>query len=155
MKRIVFLYMFLFFTPAVFSQIPELNAQIVEYVETVIGTKVDRGECWDLAYRALNNNNARWDGKLNFGKKVDPYKDEIFAGDIIQFKNVKTKIIKGNTIATSQMKKHTAIIYKVYAPGKYQIAHQNTQKWGKKVALDTFDLKTITSGNVTFFRPQK
>jgi hypothetical protein len=68
---------------------------VVEYVESVIGEQVDRGECWDLAYQALTRIDAKWDGKYKYGREINPKRREVFPGDIIQFKNVKSVTVKG------------------------------------------------------------
>ena len=49
------------------DRIPVLNQQIVDYLKTVIGKKVDRGECWDLANQALTRANAQWTFPTQFG----------------------------------------------------------------------------------------
>ena len=117
------------------SPIPKTNQVIIDYVNTVIGKKVDRGECWDLAYQALTRAGAKWDGAYKFGKLVDHKKETIYPGDIIQFKNVKIKYKQNRAIYTEIMKHHTAIVYKVIRKGEYQIAHQNTSEFKKKVGI--------------------
>ncbi|MFP4024615.1 MAG: hypothetical protein ACLFVR_08810 [Thiohalospira sp.] len=147
----------LLFSSLLFAQenIPELNQQIVEYVKTVIGKKVDRGECWDLAYQALNRVDADWDKAFIYGNPVDPKKDKIFPGDLIQFENIVIKYQKGNNFYTETMGQHTAIVYKVKEKGVFEIAHQNTQFSGRKVGLSTMDIKTVVEGNMYFYRPTK
>ncbi|HUX53764.1 MAG TPA: hypothetical protein VMV56_05085 [Williamwhitmania sp.] len=138
---------------AIGQELPVLNQKIVDYVTTVIGKKVDRGECWDLANRALTNNNAEWDGEYKYGKRIDPKKDVVLPGDIIQFENVKVVFKKGNTTTTEMMPHHTAIVYKVIAPGVYELAHQNTGFSGRKVGLSEFNLSNMVKGRIYFYRP--
>ncbi len=135
------------------KNIPSINKTIISYVETVIGKKVDRGECWDLANQALIKVNANWDGQYKYGKRIFPQKDTIFPGDIIQFENVIIKYQKGNTIYTEKMKHHTAIVYNVLGKGYYEIAHQNTQFSGHKVGISELKLSNITNGKIYFYRP--
>lgn len=135
------------------EDIPKLNQRIVDYVQTVIGKQVDRGECWDLAYQALNRNNAKWDGQFEYGKRLNPDKDKIFPGDIIQFKNVKIKYTINQMIYMEQMDQHTAIIYKVKARNIFDIAHQNNSFSGRKVGISTLDMNTIIRGKVFIYRP--
>lgn len=135
------------------ENIPELNRKIVEYVESVIGEQVDRGECWDLAFQALNRNNAEWDGQYKYGKELNIKKDQLLPGDIIQFKNVKVQYRDGNTIYKETMAHHTAIVYKVLDGGVLELAHQNTGFSGRKVGLSNLDLETVTSGKMWFYRP--
>ncbi len=132
------------------KNIPAINATILEYVKTTIGKKVDRGECWDLANQALTRANASWTFPTQFGKEMDPAKDSIYPGDIIQFTKVKMKNDKGETWT---FPKHTAIVYEVVSPGNFRIAEQNVN--GKrKVQIDTLTYKDKVAGKLIFYRPQ-
>ncbi len=154
MKKNYYLFLIaLFFSSFTGEEIPNLNKRIVDYVQTVIGKQVDRGECWDLAYQALNRNNAEWDGQFKYGKRLNPDKDRIFPGDIIQFKNVKISYSIGQMIYKEQMDQHTAIIYKVKGENIFDIAHQNNSFSGRKVGVSTLDLKNIVRGKVFIYRP--
>jgi hypothetical protein len=135
------------------DSIPILNQQIIEYVKTTIGKKVDRGECWDLANQALTQNNADWNHEYKYGRLLNPKKDTIFPGDIIQFEGVKVKYKKGNTTYTETMDHHTAIVYRVIERNVFELAHQNTGFSGRKVGLSTLDLETIIKGKMTIYRP--
>jgi hypothetical protein len=135
--------------------IPILNEQIIAYVNTKLKKKVGRGECWDLAAEALNQVGATWDGNLGFGQVVDPKTAVIYPGDIIQFEKVQVKYTVGNANFSASYPHHTAIVYKVLADGSYEIAQQNTSETGLKVGIGKLDLKTVTKGQLTFFRPVK
>ncbi|MFC2111178.1 hypothetical protein ACFLQ5_01860 [Bacteroidota bacterium] len=135
------------------NQIPITNKIIIDYVNSVIGKKVDRGECWDLAYQALTKAGAQWDGAYNYGKLVDPEKEIIHPGDIIQFKNVKVKYKVNRAIYTETMKHHTAIVYQVIGKGVYKIAHQNTSEFKKKVGISDFTIDNVVAGKLKFYRP--
>lgn len=140
--------------------IPPLNKSIVRYVKSVIGTQVDRGECWDLAAAALGYAGAYLDRSSEktlyiFGKPVVPGKDKIYPGDIIQMENVKIETSNGNAIITERMEHHTAIIMEVLADGQYKIAHQNTSFSKKKVGISELNLNNIKHGKVFFYRPYK
>jgi hypothetical protein len=137
------------------NNIPELNKEIIKYVESVIGTQVDRGECWDLANQALTKVGADWDLEYQYGKKIDPKEDRVYPGDLIQFENVKVKYTKGNATYTEIMEHHTAIVYKVLDKGVYELAHQNTEFSGRKVGLSKLDIKTVVHGKMMFYRPTK
>lgn len=145
---------------AVPTKLPELNAKIVQYLDSVMGKKVDRGECWDLAAGALAHAGAYFDRSSMktidvYGRLLNPDKEEIFPGDLIQFYNVKTAWKEGNTMYSESMAQHTAIVYSVNRKGDFQIAHQNTGGWGKKVGVSRFVLSRITSGKVKIYRPVK
>lgn len=137
---------------------PNLNARIIEYVNTVIGKQVARGECWDLAAASLDYAGAYLDRSSQksiyvFGKVINPKKDKIFPGDIVQIENVKIEYSKGNMIYTENMIHHTAIIYEVLDVDIYNIAHQNTSFSGKKVGISELNLRNIKKGELTFYRP--
>ncbi len=152
----------IFFVASTFLTIklPELNAKVIEYVNKNMGKKVNHGECWDLAAGALAYSNAYFDRSSMktvtiYGKLINPQKDKILPGDMIQFKKVKMKWTEGNTTYESSlgMPNHTAIVYKVNAPFDYQIAHQNTGEWGKKVGVNNFRLDRVIRGSIKFYRP--
>lgn len=140
------------------TNVPDLNRKVIEYVDTVIGKKVDRGECWDLAAAALDYAGAYLDRSSKksiyiFGKELNPKKDDIFPGDIIQIENMKLEYTKGNAIYTETMTHHTAIIYKVLGESHYKIAHQNTSFSGKKVGVSELNMNYNKKGKITFYRP--
>jgi len=132
-----------------------LNKQVIEYVNSVIGKKIDRGECWDLANQALTRIGADWDRQFKFGKPVDPKTETIYPGDMIHFKNVRTKWVVGNTTYTGSADEHTAIVYQVISAGVYKVAEQNTSYSGKTVGIGDFDLSHVVKGKVDFYRPVK
>lgn len=146
---------FLTFLPNINAQkdVPELNKEIIKYVKSVMGTQVDRGECWDLANEALIKYKAKWDGQYKYGEKINPKKDDVYPGDIIQFENVKVTYKIGNTTYKESMAHHTAIVYKVLDNGKFELAHQNTGFSGRKVGVSKLDLSTVVKGKMSFYRP--
>ncbi len=155
MKKVVTLISF--YTIFVFQlyaqQVPELNLKIVSYVKSVLGTKVNRGECWDLAYEALTQNNCEWDGNFKYGKKLNPKADSIYPGDLLQFNNVTIKYKKDGLLYKENFGMHTAIIYNVKAKGVYEIAHQNNAFSGRKVGLSELNINNLTTGTILFYRP--
>ena len=143
-----------------FNEIPTLNQKVLDYVENVKGEQVGRGECWDLAAEALAYAGAYLDRSSQktiyvFGKKLNPSKDRIYPGDIIQIENLRLEYTRGNTIYTENMSHHTAIIYEVLNEGSYKIAHQNTSFSGKKVGISELNMSTIKKGKIIFYRPYK
>ena len=138
------------------DSVPKANAEIVKYISTVIGKKVDRGECWDIANQSLTRINAKWDHKFKYGKLLDPKKDIVYPGDIIQFKNVvlEYNLPDGSGKATETMQQHTAIVYRVIAKGEYELAHQNTGFSGRKVGLSTINIKNLKKGKLFIYRPE-
>lgn len=135
------------------DSIPPLNLKILEFVQSKIGKKVDRGECWDLAAQALELAGATWNHQYKFGKLLELEKDTIYPGDIIQFERVKLKYIKNGITFHEEMKHHTAIIYEVLSNTSFTLAHQNTGYSGKKVGLSPIDLETLKRGRIKIYRP--
>lgn len=145
------------FSPVRFSEcdkVPDLNRKVHSFVKSSIGKKLGRGECWDLAAQALNGSGAAWDGAFRFGDPVDPLKDCVYPGDIIQYTNVRVKYTLGNTQYVEEMDQHTAIVYEVKKRGSYTVAEQNTTRHGRKVGLSDFALDHIVKGKTEFFRPK-
>lgn len=140
------------------TELPDLNAKIITYVDSVMGKKVARGECWDLAAGALAYSGAYFDRSSMktvtiYGRKLNLKNEEILPGDLIQFENVQMKWTEGNTTYSSSMGQHTAIVYKINGPGDFEMAHQNTSDWGKKVGVSNFNLNHVTKGKVMIYRP--
>ena len=142
------------------SELPVLNVKVVEYLDSVMGKKVDRGECWDLAAGALAYSGAYFDRSSKktvtiYGRLLNPKKENILPGDMIQFENVVVQYKKGNSTFTETMNHHTAVVYQVNDQGDFQMAHQNTSKWGKKVGVSNFNLAHVKKGKVMIYRPIK
>lgn len=155
----IFIFLFSGYIANAQDALPEMNKKIIEFVTKNIGKKVDRGECWDLANQALILVDAKWDHEYKYGKRLDPKKDEILPGDIMQFEKVKVKyvVVNGDETTTTieDMGHHTAVIYRVIEPGVFELAHQNTSFSGRKVGLSKLELKNITKGKYFIYRPTK
>lgn len=160
---LLFLILLLFVNSALFAQapqdsLPEMNKAVLNYVNSVMGKKVDRGECWDLANKALIVTGGKWDHHFAYGKLINPDKEEVFPGDLIQFYGVKTKYTTNAGEFSETMKQHTAIVYKVLGKGDYEIAHQNLERNGKvikKINVTPFNLKHVVKGKLKIYRPVK
>ncbi len=153
LKNLAFVFLFLSFS-VIKAQMPPLNQKIINFVKQNMGKTVDRGECWDLAAVPLYQYNAKWDSSFRFGKLLDPEKDVIFPGDIIQFFDVVFEYKKDDALYKETMGQHTAIVYKVIGKKHYEIAHQNTSEWGKIVKTSTINLNDLKVGKIYFYRPQ-
>lgn len=158
MKHVILFASIFFMLPQVlFSQdsIPDLNKGILKYVGATLGTKVNRGECWDLAYEALVQNEAIWDWEYEYGQLYDPEQQIVFPGDLIQFEGVRMEYKVDNMVVTETMEHHTAIVYSVIDQDAkiFELAHQNTNFSGRKVGLSNFDLNQVIRGRVMFYRP--
>jgi hypothetical protein len=131
-----------------------VNARIVEFVKSKQGKKVGHGECWDLAAEALTAAGATWDGQYTWGLEIDPLKDSVLPGDVIQFENVIFEWEEGNAVNRETMPHHTAVIVEVKAPGVFVIAHQNYGPIGRKVGTSDLVLARKTKGKLLVYRPQ-
>jgi len=156
-KYLIFIISLSFYLNTAFTQevLPALNRQIVDYVATTIGTKVNRGECWDLAYEALERNDAEWNKKYEYGKRYNPKNEDVLPGDLIQFENVTLQYTKGSVNYTETMGHHTAVVYRVLDQEQkiFELAHQNTEFSGRKVGLSELNLSHVTKGKLMFYRP--
>lgn len=160
MKSIFFL-LSIILLPTLFSLTTDcnetfpLNKQIIEFVNSKMNKKVGKGECWDLANEALTLVQAKWDGKLQYGRILDYKKECIYPGDIIQFEKVKVKYTDNKITYQEAMPHHTAIIYEVNGSGDFVLAHQNTAYTRRKVGKSSLNLMNVTGGEITIYRPEK
>ena len=133
----------------------ELNDKIVAFVDRVVGSRVGRGECWDLAQEALDSNLADWNRPTQFGTPLDPERTPIKGGDIIQFTSVTIteRFPDGGTRwETVGAPDHTAIILKVLGGKRYLLAQQNVE--GKRyVVTSEMNLALVTAGTYRIYRP--
>ncbi len=137
------------------QDLPELNQQILTFVEANIGQQVQRGECWDLVAVPLKAYGAKWDLAYEYGRHYDPKNETVLKGDIIQFENVKLEYKEGNMTYTEVMDHHTAVVYEVINNETFKIAHQNNGFSGRKVGISELDLTTVKKGELLFYRPVK
>lgn len=136
------------------DSIPLINQEILTFVKSKMKKKVGTGECWDLAKFALDEVDAKWDGELVYGRKLD--KGEcIYPGDIIQFEKIKIKYKEGNQTFTETMPHHTAVIFETNGQDEVILAHQNTGYTGKKVGTSKLRFSTIISGKYYIYRPER
>ncbi len=135
------------------DSIPPFNLEVLQFAQSKLGKKVDRGECWDLIAFALNEANAKWDGYMEFGRVINRKQECLQPGDIIQFEKVKRKVVDGNVTFYESMYHHTAIVSQVISQNEIVLIHQNTEQTGKKVGESNFTFDSVTGGKMTFFRP--
>ena len=139
--------------PTSCDSIESLNAELLKVVQSCIGKKIDRGECWDLAKFALDKVNANWDGYLDYGKEIDWKKKCLQPGDILQFEGVIFEGKNGNYSYTESYYHHTAIVSSVGTDGSVELIHQNTGQYGKKVGVSTIYFKDLKKGKIQAYRP--
>ena len=82
----------------------ELNSKVIEFINKAMGTTVGRGECWDVAQKALDMTLADWIRPTSFGQPVNPDTTEVKVGDIIQFNKLTTvEHLSSGVIPTTQL----------------------------------------------------
>ena len=135
------------------DSVPPLNQRVVDFVREHVGRRVGRGECWDLAAGALDAAGAKWDGDYAFGRKLDPEREAILPGVIVQFEGVEFRWEEGRATHTITMPHHTAIILEVKAPGGFIIGQQNTRETGRKVGTGELVLSRRIKGSIGFYAP--
>jgi hypothetical protein len=145
MKVLIFVLGTIFFSS--FQTVP-VAGKIMEFCKKNMGKKVDRGECWDLAYGALNSAGADWSSPFNFGDKIDYKKEPLKPADVLQFTNV--KFMYPNR--SMSLPKHTAIVAKANN-GTILLYHQN---FNNKRFVDTLtiNLENIKNGKIDAYRPK-
>ena len=132
-----------------------LNGKVLDFVNKVMGQTVGRGECWDVVQEVLDQEGADWVRPLTYGRLLDPQKEPVLPGDLIQFLSLRIdeKLPNGGSrweILGSP--DHTSVIYEVLGPLHYKLAHQNLS--GKRfVQVTELDLNKKTSGKYWIYRP--
>lgn len=123
------------------KKLPLANQKVLEYVDSIMETKVGTGECADLIF------NAQFHLKKEQIKSKTKTK-KILPGDFISFKNA----IFDNVNNTLKLPDHQAIIYKVISQTELIIVHQNHNniKLVKKLHID---LNNLTQGSININHP--
>ena len=153
-------------------QVPELNQKVVKFCIANLGKKVDNGECAQLVSLAFRDVGAKVWGELPapkppmqaddyvWGRLLNPDKETIFPGDIIQFRDVEIKSVYPNrSWRTWSYPHHTAVIYQVVGKNKYVVLHQNvgdrtkTLEQKQVVQKEALDLSRKFEGTVWLYRP--
>jgi hypothetical protein len=136
-----------------------INQKVVIWARGKLGQKVGRGECWDLADRALTQAKAQSsttvgkDDDYVWGTAVD-LKD-FRLGDILQFRDfvvttttyTETTFQDGSTSFREQETKarrphHTAIVDHVVGGGDFVILEQHVKPLGDKVQRHTISTRS-------------
>ncbi len=132
-----------------------INDKILSYALSVTNKTVGRGECWDLAAEALDFYNADWARPFSFGRPVDPKKEPVLPGDIIQMYSLKlVSTLPDGSIKTEYfgLPQHTAVVEKVPDTDIYIMLNQNIA--GKRFVMRSIlDLNHLISGRIEFYRP--
>ena len=130
--------------------VANLNTKVLEFARSRLGQQVGRGECWDLAYQALNAAGAKLPGTGGYGwTQFGLAVPTAIPGDIIQFENVKFVYLNGSW---NNMAHHTAIAEQVSGT-VISLIHQNSNGV-RSPTRGTIDLNAKTQGTLTIYRPK-
>jgi len=137
-----------------------LGAKLKKSGLAKLGTKVGDGECFAFVKTILEDNGCKTALDYEDGSWGDPVKaEDVQVGDVIQLQDVKIAFKKGNKTFNANFPKHTQLVIEAPGKGKFVVLEQNTDFGDvadpKVVQKHTFDVKSVTAGKVTFYRPVK
>jgi hypothetical protein len=129
---------------------------VVDYARGKLGHQVGNGECWTLAFEALQAAGAKRPGEdglkvYEFGKAIEL--KAVKAGDVLQFENVNFKHTNADgSWYTNSFPHHTAIVLSVSGT-RITLLQQNVGG-NKTVQEGTIDLNDRQpGGTITAFQP--
>jgi len=150
----------------------DLNQKVYKWARSKLGQKVDRGECWDLAHRALQHAGAQ--SSTTTGEKDDYVwgtsvaVTAVIPGDILQLRaHLVTKTVHTDVTFedgsgyedTSELPlerpHHTAIVVENKGAFGLVILEQNVDPGGKKVQQHSLPLAGTPPEVKTEFRSMK
>ncbi len=125
---------------------------VVTFCQMNKGRKVGDGQCWALANEAMKSAGKSRPGSdpRVWGRVVDPARETVRAGDIVEFENARFRDARMTIITGSH---HTAVVMTGERAGKFLVAEQNFGG-GKRVSFREMSLKTRVSGKVVVYRPE-
>lgn len=149
-----------------------VNQSVLLWARGKLGQQVGRGQCWDLAHRALRHAGAHTSttrGKDDNYVWGDPVAlKDVIPGDILQLRDhvMLTKIERtvlfeggGSFRETEEIPArrphHTAIVEAVGAAGAFTILEQHVKPGGDKVQRHTLATQKSSGPAVTVFRRVK
>ena len=141
-----------------------INQKVVNWARAQSGKQVCKGECWDLADRALRQAGAQSSADLGpmdddadyvWGDEISDLKD-VHPGDILQFRDfavtttveTETRYADGSSEASTTEETftrphHTAVVSEVKSGGLLKVLEQNVAPAGKKVQLHNLNTKDV------------
>ncbi|NQT38717.1 MAG: hypothetical protein HQ581_14565 [Planctomycetes bacterium] len=145
-----------------------LSQDVVSQAETRRGTRVGRGECFDLADESLRAAGAR--SAADYGT-VNATADYVWGalqtstaaalpGDILQFRNVIIEWTRadpdGDYTFLEEFPHHTAVVIAALGEGRLRILHQNWNQTSGNEIVNEHVLRTHgkTQGTIWVYRPE-
>jgi hypothetical protein len=132
-----------------------LNQRVLNFARSKMGQQVGNGECWTLAYQALDAAGAKRPGQdglqlYQFGKVVNLR--AVVPGDVLQFENVNFKHTNPNgSWSSSSYPHHTAIVSAV-SGARITLLNQNVGG-NRTVQVSTIDLNDrLPGGTLTAYQ---
>ena len=141
-----------------------INQKVVNWARAQSGKQVGKGECWDLADRALRQAGVQSSADLGpmdddadyvWGDEISDLKD-VQPGDILQFRDfavtttveTETRYADGSsetstTEETFTRPHHTAVVSEVKSGGLLKVLEQNVAPAGKRVQLHNLNTKDV------------
>lgn len=129
----------------------DLGPVVLAETRKRMGKTVGRGECWDLAQEILDEQGASWTRPTEFGRRVDPRREGIRPGDIIQMYGL--VLTYPDRVEHFGVPQHTAVVAAVEG-SEVVLWHQNVE--GKRFVMEgRLDLSKVTRGRYEVYRPVK
>ncbi len=131
---------------------PAQGASIVSYLQTRLGQRIDRGECWDAAERAIQSIGSARPGSDLYVWGSVVQQANLQPGDILQFSNFTVRVTQSDGSWAENSfgaPRHTAIVSSVNADGSVNLLHQNYGGARNVTALPNVFLAGSSAGGVT------
>lgn len=140
--------------PPDISQLPPLNAAVLQHARSQMGRLVGNGQCTELAQHALRmaGANANPGGGYPFYTWGTQFMNmsELRPGDIIQLANASFMKVTSAGWSSQSAAAHTAVVTSVEG-SKIKVLEQNVS--GSPVQAGEYDMSTMQQGTVNFFHP--
>lgn len=131
----------------------QYGSKVLAFCRNNFGKKIDRGECWDVARRALEYAGARGVRRFNYGQEISI--EQLKPGDIVQFYNCVFSGPHDDPRYVSYTKKvgipdHTAVVEAL----KFPVLHLLDQNSGgrRHIGRNEANLDHLQQGTVRYWR---
>lgn len=134
-----------------------LNQPFLEHLESLLGTVVGTGDCWDIVQLLMESHHADWIDRKGMGIPVNRQSEDVLPGDIIWFEKAVFEtdcpgLIEDPLLEQLGDPDHFAIIYRVKGRTLIQVAHQNVDD-RSVISISDINLNKLITGKVHIYRP--